>query len=151
MMRRLSPWIGRTRDRDGQRFECTAVETVFTRRGLAVPVLRWRSNCADCGEAFTFVTARKPDDTALQRWCVEHDVTPRKARRLRRRGMQVPTPGLLDLLVVENPDGTLMTMAGDIIGDPEPSGECEAHGITRDDVVRAIRRMLADASSSICA
>ncbi len=151
MKPRLSRWIGRHRTVTGQFFECVAVDSMRSREGRTVPLLRWRSNCADCGEAFTFVTARKPADTALQRRCAEHNVTPRKARRLRRRGMQVPTPGLLDLLVVENPDGTLMTMAGDIIGEPAPPGEREAHGITRDDVVRAIRRMLADASSSICA
>ncbi len=95
MKRRISPWIGRTRDRDGQRFECTAVETVFTRRGLAVPVLRWCSVCAECGEAFTFTTARKPADTALQRRCAEHRVTRRNVRRWRRLGIAVPTPGLL--------------------------------------------------------
>jgi hypothetical protein len=51
--------LGEIREHKGQRYVCTSVSPYTRRDGTQTTVLVWESQCAECGETFTFKTPNR--------------------------------------------------------------------------------------------
>lgn len=71
------PPLGVTVWHDGQAYEIVGVEPYVNRLGEASNLVRWRSNCADCGVEFEMTYGRQVGN--FNRRCDAHKAPGRRA------------------------------------------------------------------------